>query len=244
VTDIRQAVLLAAGTGTRLLPLTEQMPKCMVPVAGKPIVDHLLTALAPLALDELIVVTGYRADRLRAHLGSAQGPTRIRYVDNPDYATTNNIYSLYLARELVSPPFALLESDIVAGADVLAGLGRADQMIVARYTADMDGTGVRVDEDGKVREMIVRAHTAASVQVTELYKTVNFYSFSAATWNEAYRPALEAWVARGRLQDYYEAVLAELVNAGTITMNAVDVTTLRWTEIDDSDDLRRAEDVG
>lgn len=238
--DIRQAVLLAAGTGTRLLPLTERVPKTMVEVGGKPIVDHLLDALEPLGVRELVVVTGHRAESLVQHL-RARGGMAVRAVHNERYATTNNILSLYAARDAIDGAFLLLESDVVATAEVLAPLSQPDTMIVAPYRADMDGTGVRLGPDGAVEEMIVRAHERAADRLASLHKTVNFYSFSAELWRDAYLPALSRWVAAGRLDQYYEAVLAELVDAGEVSLRGADVGHEGWAEIDDRDDLARAE---
>jgi choline kinase len=241
MTQVRQAVLLAAGKGTRLLPHTQYVPKCMVEVAGTPIVDHLVAAAAPLQLDEWVVVTGYLSDVLEKHFAEAHPSLNVRFIDNPDYATTNNIYSLYLAIDAIRAPFALLESDIFAAPRVVGALSEPDRMVVARYTEQMDGTGVRVGDGGAVEQMILGAHKTG-VDLTTLHKTVNFYSFSEATWT-AYRAALQRAITVGRLGDYYEAVLAELINDGSVGMRAVDATSYRWTEIDDPDDLRAAEQM-
>jgi NDP-sugar pyrophosphorylase family protein len=232
-----QAVLLAAGRGSRLAPLTDDRPKCMVEVAGRAIVDDLVDGIAATGVRELVVVTGYRADALRAHLGRARRGIRIRYVDNPAWATTNNICSLDLARPHVRAPFMLLESDVHVEPSVVAAVAVPDRMAVAAYTPVMTGTGVRVGVDGRVREMILGAHRGDTRGVA---KTVNFTSFSPAVW-AAYERRVAVWIAAGRTGEYYEAVLAELVNAGQVAMMAADVTDHRWWEIDDVNDLRVAE---
>jgi NDP-sugar pyrophosphorylase family protein len=236
MTTCKQAVLLAAGSGTRLLPLTATRPKCMVEVAGRPIVDGLVESLAAIGVEELVVVTGYCAGALRAHLGRRRGGLAISYVDNPDYATTNNIVSLHLARPLVRPPFLLLESDVEAEPAVVASIAAPDRMAVAAYDHTMSGTGVRISAGARVTEMILGAHTG---DTTGVYKTVNFYSFSGPVW-DYYAARLAAWVAAGRVNDYYEAVLADLINTRKLTMTAADVSLLRWYEIDDATDLARA----
>jgi choline kinase len=237
MTRCRQAVLLAAGAGKRLLPLTADRPKCMVPVGGRPIIDGLVDSLSMLGIDELVVVTGYRADALRAHLGRRVAGMRVVYVDNPDYSSTNNIVSLDLASPLIAPPFLLLESDVVAEPAVLAPLAVPDRLAVAAYDRTMSGTAVRLDSAGRVASMILAAHTG---DTSTLHKTVNFSSFSATTWT-AYAARLASWIRARRLHDYYEAVLADLINSRTVTLTAVDVTHLRWHEIDDATDLARAE---
>jgi choline kinase len=213
----------------------------MVKVGGRAIIDRLIDALPRLGIDELLVVTGFRGDALAAHLGPRRGPIAIRCIDNPDYANSNNIVSLAVAESAIRAPFLLLESDICVDTGVLAGLVKPDRMVVARYTDAMDGTGVKLGRSGRVEEMILRAHLAAPERLGELHKTVNFYSFSRETWDAHYRPRLARWIAAGRVGEYYEAPLAELVNAAEVALEGVDVTGQRWAELDNLDDLRRAE---
>lgn len=236
---ITQAVLLAAGTGSRLMPLTEDRPKCMVEVSGRAIVDTLLDALRALGIEEVVVVTGYRAAALESYLRKHE-EFRWRFIHNERYATTNNILSLQVACEAIEAPFLLVESDIYLSPGVLEPLRKPDQILVAPYTSEMDGTGITMGDDGKTEEMVIRAHLARPDSLSSMYKTVNFYSFSKDTWKH-YKAALDRWVQEGRLDQYYEAVLAELINDGTVTMNGADIGPKGWAEVDDVEDLRRLE---
>ncbi len=236
---ITQAVLLAAGTGTRLMPLTADRPKCMVEVAGRAIVDTLLDALTELGVEEIVVVTGYRAEALEAYLRD-RGGFRWQFIHNERYATTNNILSLQVANEAIQAPFLLVESDIYLSPEVLSPLAKEDQILVAPYTSEMDGTGITIGADGRAEEMVIRAHLARPKTLSEMHKTVNFYSFSKETWG-VYKEALDRWVAEGRLDQYYEAVLAELINNGSIRMQAADIGPNGWAEVDDVQDLQRLE---
>lgn len=236
---ITQAVLLAAGTGTRLMPLTEDRPKCMVEIAGRAIVDTLLDALAELKIEEIVVVTGYRSEALEGYLRQ-RGGFRWQFIHNERYATTNNILSLQVANAAIAAPFLLVESDIYLGAGVLSPLTEEDQILVAPYTPEMDGTGITIGDDGMAEEMVIRAHLARPDGLGQMHKTVNFYSFSEATW-ALYRQALDQWVAEGRLDQYYEAVLAELINSGAVKMRGADIGPDGWAEVDDVQDLQRLE---
>ena len=240
VQAIKQAVLLAAGTGSRLLPLTADRPKCLVEVAGRAIVDTLLDALAELDIEEVVVVTGYKDESLRAYL-EEKGGFRWRFIHNERYATTNNILSLHVARDVIVAPFLLVESDIYLSPQVLAPLRRVDQILVAPYTAQMDGTGITIGDEGIANEMVIGAHLARPDSLSEMHKTVNFYSFSNATW-QLYREALDRWIAEGRLDQYYEAVLAELINNKVVTMHGADIGAVGWAEVDDADVLAALEE--
>jgi len=237
---IERAVLLAAGKGTRLLPRTAHVPKCMVEVAGRPIVDHLLKGLARVGVRDLLVVTGYKEAALREHLGGEAAGIRCTYVDSPEFASTNNIVSLDRARPHIIAPFYLLESDVWADPQVLERLAQPDRLAVADYTDVMDGTGVVVDENGHVVEMRLAAHKGP--RPIGLKKTVNFYSISAELW-AGFREGVASYIAAGHTDAYYEAVLADLLKSGRVRMVAADVTDLPWVEIDNLEDLARAEEL-
>ena len=221
------------------MPLTADRPKCMVEIGGRAIVDTLLDALKELDIEEIVVVTGYRAEALETYLRT-KSEFRWQFIHNERYATTNNILSLQVASEAIRAPFLLVESDIYLSPGVLAPLREPDQILVAPYTPEMDGTGITVGADGKAKEMVIRAHLARPDSLGEMHKTVNFYSFSKETW-ASYKTALDRWVAEGRLDQYYEAVLAELINAGAVTMQGVDIGPDGWAEVDDVEDLRQLE---
>lgn len=221
------------------MPLTEDRPKCMVEVGGRAIVDTILDALAVLGVEEVVVVTGHQSRALEDYLRS-RGGFQWRFVHNERFQTTNNILSLHVARHLVRAPFALVESDIYMDPDLLAPLAQEDTMLVAPYTPSMDGTGIVMDEHNIVREMVIRAHLHRSGELGGMHKTVNFYSFSQATW-QLYQRRLDEWVQAERLDEYYEAALAELINAGTIQMHGADVGLEGWAEVDDAQDLAALE---
>ena len=92
---VTTALLLAAGTGTRLRPVTTDAPKCLTEVAGHSILGRLVDNLRAQGLERLVVVIGYLGDRIREFLRHNAGSLRIDYVTNPEYRTTNNIYSLW-----------------------------------------------------------------------------------------------------------------------------------------------------
>ena len=147
---VRTAVLLAAGLGSRLAPFTDEAPKCMVPITGVPILGRLVQSLDRLGFERLVVVTGYKADVIRDYLGETFGGVAIEYVVSPVFATTNNIYSLWLVRDLVDEAFLLVESDLVFDEDLLEPLLQPDRIAVSRQLPWMSGTTVTPDDDGIV----------------------------------------------------------------------------------------------
>ncbi len=91
---VRRAVILAAGKGNRLQPLTTHVPKCLIEVGGEPLLERALHALASQGVAEAVIVIGYKGDAVRERIGSCFAGVDIRYVEAPDFETTNNIRSL------------------------------------------------------------------------------------------------------------------------------------------------------
>ena len=110
---VTTALLLAAGMGSRLFPLTHNAPKCLTMVSGMSILERLISNLSQHGFKRLVVVTGHLENHIREFLGTQVGNIKIDYIFSPLYKTTNNIYSLWMARKIINEPFLLLESDLV-----------------------------------------------------------------------------------------------------------------------------------
>ena len=126
-----QAVILAAGQGSRLRPLTDHCPKCLVKVQGRSLLQYQLEALRTARISECVIVVGHRADQVRAAFGSRFGDLSITYVENDVFDRTNNIYSLWLARKAITQDVLLLEGDLIFDPELLVDLlDRMDQLIL------------------------------------------------------------------------------------------------------------------
>ena len=236
---ITTALLLAAGPGTRLKPLTDDAPKCLTEVNGVPILGRLVRGLAKQGFDRLVVAVGYQAGRIREYLELNASGLTVDFVDCPEYATTNNICSLWLARDHIHEPFVLIESDLVFDSDMLCAMRVADRVAVARFQGSMTGTTVSLDQSGRV----VSFHVGGDPRGRDLcYKTVNVYSLSQPVWQEVVR-RLGRRITAGKVHDYYEVVFAEMVADRALDFQAVHFDSGRWYEIDTLEDLRAAEQL-
>src|SRR5438132_9948348 len=112
-----RAILLCAGRGSRLDPLTRDQPKCLVEVAGKPILQHQLDALHASGIDDVAVVGGYRMARIRNYVWRVRESVSLLF--NPFWAVSNSIGSVWFARYLLSEDFCILNGDTVISALVL-----------------------------------------------------------------------------------------------------------------------------
>ena len=241
---VRRALILAAGLGQRMLPLTIDVPKCLVEVNGVPIVFRALRVLASAGVSEAVIVVGHEAAQIRRRVGRRFAGIDIEYVDAPSFATTNNIRSLWDARRYCEQDIFLLEGDIVFDRDVVMRLREqvGSSMAVAPNNANFSGTVVRHDENGLVTAFILGADQDGRPDGYEAQKTVNIYLLRAEALRTKILPELCRQVESGNVQAYYETVFRELVADGSLPdLVAVDVSTSRWHELDDRRDLDTAE---
>ncbi len=239
-----QAIILAAGMGRRLGELTKDNTKCMLEVNGIRLIDRTLDSLASLELSRIVIVVGYNGDKVKQYVGIEHKGVKIVYVDNEIYNKTNNIYSLYLAREfMIQEDTLLLESDLIyeqAVIDKLLDDPRPDLALVDKYESWMDGTVVTLDEEQNILQFLGKEKFRYS-DIANYYKTVNIYKFSAEFSKHQYVPFLEAYCSALGRNEYYEQVLRVITLLGTTTLKALPLSGEKWYEIDDIQDLDIAE---
>ena len=235
-----QAIILAAGMGKRLGELTQDNTKCMVEVNGVSLIDRTLSQLAKLSLSRVIIVIGYKGEKLRNYVGDEYQGLKIEYINNPVYDTTNNIYSLSLAKEeLQKDDTLLIESDLRFDDTLFPMIVNneyPDLALVAKYETWMDGTMVRIDDDNNIINFVPKeAFRYEDVDV--YYKTVNIYKFSRKFSTEEYVPFLDAYSKVMGNNEYYEQVLRVLTLLQSSTLKALPISDEKWYEIDDIQDL-------
>jgi choline kinase len=232
------AVILAAGQGTRLLPLTADTPKCLIDVGGRPLLGRMLETLAAAGITRAVVVTGHRADRVDAFLAAIPPPLPVRTARNAAYATTNNAASLDAAREAVGDdPFVLVDGDVILSASPLAAL------LAAREPCTL-----AIDRGASLAEEEMKVQLGANGLVSRLSKrldpqmcvgeSIGVQKLGGAglarLWNE-----VSSVVHADAASAYYEAVFQRMIDEG-VPFGTSDVATSSWIEIDDHADLAAA----
>ena len=234
------AVILAAGIASRLRPLTDHTPKCLLPIGGTTILAHTIDNLRANGIADVVIVTGYRAEHIRAYVAERYPHLRVSFIHNADYQTTNNIYSLWLTRARVDGArMLLLDSDIIFDPriiDALRGSGYANCLAVrAEGGVGDEEIKVRIDGHRRVLELNkqvpVRDASGESIGI-ELF---------SAEWVEAMFHLLERkMLARGEVDQFYERAFEELIASGH-DLHAVDIGGLACIEVDTAEDFVRAE---
>lgn len=187
-----------------------------------------------------MIVTGYEGEKLKTFLSRLDISTPVEYVDNPLYASTNNIYSLYLAKEhLLQDDTLLFESDLIFEDSVIDALLRhpyPSLALVAKFESWMDGTVVTLDEDDNIRQFIPGSKFSYKKK-TEYFKTVNIYKFSREFSRTHYVPFLTAYSKALGNNEYYEQVLRVIALLDKPEIKALRLGGEAWYEIDDIQDL-------
>ena len=240
---LRKAVILAAGSGQRLRPLTDNQPKCLVEVGGESILSRTLSTLVQYGIREVVIVIGHEGQKIIEATRDAFPQLQFTFVWANRYETTNNICSLWEARDHCDEDLLLIESDVVFEGEVLRRLLEEDgnAMAVAPHRSWLSGTVVRMSEHRDVTSMFLGSDQDPAFRYDDTYKTANLYRFEKKFLADVYMPAVCDQVAHGNVDSYYESVLKDLMAAGQVEFKGVDVGDRLWYEVDDQKDLKAAD---
>ncbi len=229
-----KALILAAGLGTRLAPITDDRPKSLVAVNGTPILFKQIENLYKNGIYDITVISGYKADILKREVHRRY--PEITILESTNYAVTNNMYSAYLAREVVGgQAFLMMNADVFFDASVIAALMSCDapDAIVTDVGNYMEESMKVVEKDGRLVQIskAVRPEQAFGV-------SIDVYKFSIKGGNAFFTRCREYIEGRKELKLWSEVALNDIL--GEIVFKACPLDG-RWFEIDNHDDLVAAE---
>lgn len=237
-----KALILAAGYGKRLQPITNTIPKSMVEVNGTPLLVNALNNLTALGIMDIGIVVGHMAEYIHEHIGNEWNGAKISYFENSRYLETNNVFSLYKAVDFCDDDMLMLECDIYYHKEMLERLmaGEGDcSILVSPFNPDtMDGSVIRVAGTNAL-ELILGKWQGGDFDYCSTRKTVNMYRFTKE-FAVKYMALIRWYVENMGENSYYEKVLGSLMYLRECDLRIVEVPEEMWCEIDDSDDLRRA----
>lgn len=234
-----QGLMLAAGMGKRLGKYTKGNTKCMLNVAGKTLIERAVDALKNVGINRLVMVVGYKSENLKKFINDNIKDVEIVFIDNPDYDKSNNIYSLYLAKEwLEKDDTIMLESDLIYENKMIEELVKdknKNVALVAKYEQWMDGTVVTLDDKNRITSFVEKKDFKFD-RTDEYYKTVNIYKLSKEFSKNEYIPFLEAYMKAYGLNEYYELALKAIAHLSRSDLKALPIKNIKWYEIDDAQD--------
>jgi len=242
-----KAIILVAGMGTRLKPLTDTMPKCLTEVNGTAILANMLEKLSSAGVEESVLVIGYLGDVIKKRIGDSFGDMKVSYVENPIYDKTNTSYSLWVAlKEMeVKDTLLVLEGDVFFEKKLLVEFlsnGFETSTVVQKYNPNLDGSFVELKGDAVVDWIHTKARPA-DFTIEDNFKTVNIHKFSPGFVKDMLIPVLKQHVEENKGTEPIEYVMQDIVTKKQGKINAFETGKLKWFEIDTEDELKIAEDI-
>lgn len=235
-----KGVILAAGVASRLHPFTLTRPKCLLPIGGSTLLGRTLDNLEAAGVRDVVIVTGYLEDQIRRYVGEGFPQLRVTFITNEVYASTNNIYSLWLAKdEVAGEGMVLLDGDILFDHHILTALlesGYPDVLAVKSGFLLRDEE-MKVETDAAGRIVTISKDIAPARAVGE---SIGIEVFSPAVLPGLFDIIERKVVGEAAVDVYYEAAFQDWIDRGG-TLRAVDIGDRLAMEIDTLDDFRTAE---
>ncbi len=233
------AVILVAGVGERLRPLTDDRPKALLDIGGETILARAVRLLVRHGVSEIVLATGYCEDAVRAAMATA--PVPVRFCFNPEYATTQNAMSLLACREAVAGrTFYKIDGDLVFQRDVLDRLDRSGASLA-----------VAVDTKVTLGEEEMKVQWRAGGRITAFGKRLDPSTCAGESIGLERIDGVavsQLFLALQKARDleetnlYYEDIYSRMIEGGLVA-EGVDVAQVPWMEVDTPQDLARAREM-
>ena len=234
-----KAIILAAGIGNRLKPVTEKTPKCLIEINGKSIIERMLDSIVAAGIEDIYIVIGHLAPKIRYRVGEDYKGAKVNYIFNEQYEM-GSIVSLFLAGyPVMQDNVIIMDADVIFEEEILRRLiGSQHQNCFLMDKGFKDsGEEMKIAALNKrvvqIARMLTRPHDEAG-------EGIGFFKLSSICRKE-YIESLKRVIEASRVCDY-ENALDDLVKY--VSVGFEDITGLKWTEIDFPEDIKRAESLG
>lgn len=237
-----KGVILAAGVGSRLRPITDNKPKCMVKVSGKPMLAYQLDAYRFAGIKDIIIIVGYLGEQIEEYCKNIHD-LNITIIKNKDYQSTNNMYSLYLAKDLLEgEDFILNNADLVIEKDIVQLMKQAEQSNLVAVDVDLyndESMKVVCNDLGNICDISkqISADQAKGC-------SIDYYKISKNASRILFQEIIST-IESGNLKDWTEVALQKIFKAycskNENSFQIIDISGKKWVEIDNYDDLALAE---
>jgi choline kinase len=233
----RHAIILSAGQGSRLLPVTESRPKCLIPFAGKSLIKWQVEALAANGITDIAVVTGFKTEMVEAELAQMQGVTA-RALFNPFYHVADNLGSCWMAREEMAGEFIILNGDTLVAPEIvgrLVGNASAPITVTVDVKDSYDADDMKVQREGD--RLLAIGKTLSAEQANA--ESIGMLAFSAEG-GARFRSRVEMMMRTSAgVSNWYLKAIDMLAPEGIV--GTVSIEGLPWAEVDFPQDLEIAE---
>lgn len=236
-----KAVILAAGIASRLRPLTDDTPKCLLKVGEKNILELTINNIIANNIVEIIIVTGYLQEKIKNFVSNKYPGLNVTFIYNELYDSTNNIYSLWLTKESLSgDEMLLMDSDIIFDKEIITRLLASKYetcLALKRHDVQDEEIKVKADENGRVIEI------GKTVKLQDaIGESIGIEKFGVETLKQLFTIIDRKIVVEKNVNQFYEAAFHELADNGA-NIFAVDTTEYICIEIDTAEDLETARQI-
>ena len=239
-TEKMTGVILAAGMAKRLRPLTDTQPKCLLKVGERTLLERTVESMLKAGVGEFVVVTGYRGDMIREFLTTHFPEQTFHFLHNADYEHNNNIYSLWMAGEVVrGRDFLLMDSDILCDPATVLCVAHEPESALAvnRHELGEEEMKVVVDADMRITEISKTCRPADAMGESVGIEKIT------ASYSEALYRELDQMIVQEKLIDiFYERAFERLIPQGH-TFKVIDTTDYFSYELDTPEDFQRAQEL-
>lgn len=243
---VHNAIILLAGRGTRLAPLTDTTHKALIEIVGKTILDRQISQLAKAGVKRFHLVLGHRAADIKAHLSQNYSGWDVVFYENPQFETTNTAFSLHLVLKELVDDFLLCDGDVVM----------ADALIQTLCAAGgSEGLLLCETDPSKLDAEAVKAVTNAAGDITDIGKHIPLdralgesigIGFYPKEWGVALKSRLDQLLRdQSHWNWYYEDAIRQLLSEGATlpALRVLPTSPHPWVEVDDANDLKRAQSL-
>ena len=237
-----KAIILAAGVGSRIRPLTDNCPKSLLKIGDKTILEMMITHLQDCDIDEIIFVTGYLENQIKEYVEKNFPTIKAHFVLNKKYAETNTGFSLLLTKELVQDSdFIKFDADVVFDQEILKKLiaCQYENALCIDKNIDLDAEEIKViiDDENKILKASKTVDPKKAVG-----ESIGIEKIGKNTAKILFKELEEMMKDEKNHQEYYEAAYERLIEKG-INFHALDITGSKWVEIDTKEDFDLAENM-
>ncbi|MCM4172241.1 phosphocholine cytidylyltransferase family protein [Arenibacter sp. TNZ] len=239
----KDIIILAAGVGSRLRPLTDEVPKTMVEVNGEAIIERLLKQIE--AIDSIStnikIASGYKSQILKNFVHSLDLKSNIEFIENPDYDTTNNMYSLYLALSTLNEKndLVIINADCFYDKYIVENIIKSNGNYIAIDKGIFNEESMKIKTDGTDR---VIGMSKAFKEDNNVYVSIDIYTFDSKNRDKIFQISSNI-INGGELNSWTEVAIDLLSKDESSNINYLDMTGRKWMEIDNHEDLRKAEKI-
>jgi len=233
-----KAIILAAGAGTRLSPLTNKIPKSLVKISGKPILGYQIENLIKNNIKNIIICVGYKADAIINFCKNNYPTADFDFVLNKNYKKTNNMYSLFLARRFLNREVLIMNGDVIFSSKIISATIKNNKSSIATDVGRYIGESmkVKIDSEGFICDI------SKQIKKEEAYGcSIDLYKFQKDDLSMIKQELNRIINKERKLNQWTEVLLQRLFKVKKLRIKPLNIRDEKWCEIDDFDDLNTAE---